>query len=59
MQNVELDDYDSFGDDENQVTAEDIRRRAEAKIRGVSEEFIAFEEVGIMIIDENEEDELT
>jgi hypothetical protein len=36
----------------NDKTAEDIRREAEAEIRGVSEEQLAFEEIGIQIIEE-------
>jgi len=52
-----LDEYDTSISGEEEVTAEDIRRRAEAKVRGISEEQLAFEELGIAFEDENEGDE--
>lgn len=48
LKGIELDDYHTAtrsGDGE--VTAEDIKRRAEAKIRGISEEELVFEELSI------------
>lgn len=37
-------------------TFEDIKRRAEAKVRGVSEEQYELSEVGIMIIEDDDEE---
>jgi hypothetical protein len=47
LKGVELDDYPTSSNSEAEVTAEDIKRRAEAKIRGISEDEIALEEMGI------------
>lgn len=52
LKGVELPDPEAEG-----VTSfDDVKRRAEAKLRGTSEEQIAFSEVGILI-EEDEEDE--
>lgn len=40
---------------EDVPTFEDIKRRAEAKARGVSEEALGFGEIGIMVISDDDE----
>lgn len=50
LKGVKVDDYDAAHSTEK--TADDIRREAEAEVRGMTEEQLAFEEIGIQIIEE-------
>ena len=43
---------DPLASDEDTISSDDVKRRALAKISGKSEEAVAFEEVGIKVIEE-------
>lgn len=45
-------DLDAQKKDSNDLSFEEIKRRAEAKLRGVSEEEIEFSTIGIAVIEE-------
>jgi len=45
-------DLDAQRKDSNDSSFEEIKRRAEAKLRGVSEEEIEFNDIGIAVIEE-------
>lgn len=55
LKGVEVDDYDT-AHGVAVKSGDDVRREAMAELRGMSEEQIAFEELGIMIIDEQEDE---
>ena len=51
LKGVNLDESKTSGDKE--LTFEDIKRRAQAKVTGISEEQLEFADIGIAIVEED------
>lgn len=52
LKGIDLDEQSGKSGNDDAPTFEDIKRRAEAKARGVSEDQLAFADIGIAVVEE-------